>query len=112
MACADERGTMRWRASAWIAAFVTWVVVPALTWWQLRAAIDPRYPHCGTPLVSVMLWASLLLALASTAAFVFAVVAHRKSRQARRLIGVFELAFFALGSGACLIFAATFWFSR
>lgn len=112
MACADERSTMSWRASAWIAAFVTWVVVPALTWWQLRAAIDPRYPHCGTPLVLVTLWASLLLALASTAALVFAVVAHRKGRQARRLIGVVEFAFFVLGFGACVTFATTFWFSR
>jgi len=101
---------MTWRAAAWIAALVTWVVVPAVTWWQLRAAIDPRYPHCATPLVWVTLWSSLLLALASTAALVFAVMAHRKSRNARRLIGVVELAFFVLGFGACVTFAAAAWF--
>ena len=101
-----SRATLR--RAAWLAAAVTWLMVPAWEWWQFveigKLESVARY-RCGTPFVAVVAVATFAMAAASSLAFAFAFLAYRKIAGPRTWANRCELAFFGLGAAACVSFA-------
>lgn len=101
-----------WRMAAWLAAVVTWLIVPVWAWLQLRevdaAQAGVRF-KCGMPLLAIVLLATLIMAVTSMAGLVFAFVAWQKGPRPHRWTSNLELALFCFSACVCVAFAIFLW---